>query len=392
MKNNNIKRFSLKIAGISLLMSSSMALNASGVVLPKTLVWTTYDTGSAGFNQAVAIGSVFQKEYDIRLRVIPGRNDIGRLSPVRSGRANFAADGSPSTYAQEGLFDFGAKEWGPQPIRLAMWSISDSCSVTMVAAADSGIKNLSDLRGQKVAYVQAAAGLNNAISAFLAYENMTWKDVEQVEVGSWSAALDAVLNGNADVLAASCNTSQLVRLESSPRGLHFLPVSTDNKEGIGRALSFMPWYLPSIAIEGVGLSKDNPLDVLHAPYPQLTTYEDQSEDIVYNTVKALDLHYDDYKDNGPGLYGWELARQKVEDAFMPYHPGAIRYYKEVGVWTEAAEQNQKRNLNRQEVLGKAWQEYVKNASSDDEAFIKGWMEARKAALESKGMITILDSW
>lgn len=389
----NIKnQFALTVAGISLVTASTMPVHAADVALPQALVWTTYDTGTAGFNQAVAIGSVFQKEYDIRLRVIPGRNDVGRLSPVRSGRAHFAADGSPSTYAQEGLFDFGAQEWGPQPIRLAMWSISDSCAVTMVAAGDTDIKELGDLRGQKVAYVQAASGLNNAVRAFLAYENMTWEDVDKVVVGSWSAALDAVLNGNADVLAASCNTSQLVRLESSPRGLHFLPVPPENKEGIERALSFMPWYLPSVATEGVGLSKENPLAVLHAPYPQLTTYEDQSEDIVYNTVKALDVHYEDYKDNGPGLYGWELSRQKVEDAFVPYHRGAIRYFKEVGIWTEAAEENQLKNLKRQDILTDAWTAYVGNASDEEEAFNQGWMKARKKALDAQGMTTILDSW
>jgi len=105
--------------------------------LPRTLAWSAYPTGTQGYSQAVAIGSVLQREYRTNLRVIPGRNDVSRLATLRAGRVNFSAGGSEAVYAQEALLNFSSRLWGPQPLRLAMWSVADSCSFSFAAAGDS---------------------------------------------------------------------------------------------------------------------------------------------------------------------------------------------------------------------------------------------------------------
>ncbi len=117
-----------------------------------------------------------------------------------------------------------------------------------------------------------------------------------------------------------------------------------------------------------------------------------SEDVAYNMTKAMYGHFDDYKDSAPGGNGWAWERQKLEVSFMPFHDGAVRYYKETNRWSDAAQARQEQNLKRQEVLMKAWEAYTANADSDKDAFGKGWMKARASALEAAGMLAVFQSW
>jgi hypothetical protein len=93
---------------------TSSALHAEDVKLPPTMTFTAYDTGTAGFNIAVAVGKMMKDKYGTDLRVLPAGNDVARLAPLRAGRAMASAMGSGTYFAQEGVFEFGAREWGPQ--------------------------------------------------------------------------------------------------------------------------------------------------------------------------------------------------------------------------------------------------------------------------------------
>lgn len=58
---------------------------AGEIRMPDTMAWTAYDTGSAGYNQAVAIGAALQDALGVNLRVLPGKNDVSRTEPLRQG-------------------------------------------------------------------------------------------------------------------------------------------------------------------------------------------------------------------------------------------------------------------------------------------------------------------
>jgi len=61
--------------------------------MPRALVWTAYDVGSAGYSQAASIGHAMSIKEGITLRVIPAGNDVARLVPL----ANSAPSGTPSS-------------------------------------------------------------------------------------------------------------------------------------------------------------------------------------------------------------------------------------------------------------------------------------------------------
>lgn len=370
-----------------LLAGIGAATAAENPGLPRTIAWSAYPTGTGGYSQAVAIGSIMRREYGVNLRVIPGRNDVSRLATLLAGRVHFSAGGSEAVYAQEGILNFANKIWGPQPLRVLMSNFSDSCSFTLAAAEDSGVDSIEKIKGKRVTFVQGAPSLNNATTALLAYANLTWDDVVKVEVGGYNASIEAVINNRADVAGGACNSPPFLRLEASPRGLKFLTFPPEDKEAVQRVRNILPWYVPHIATEGPTLPPEGS-EVFTSAYPLLVGMNTADDTLVYNLVKVMHEQFDDYKTAAPGASGWEITRQKFEVAFIPFHPSAIRYFKEIGVWSEEAQAKQEENLYRQTVLIKAWEDFSLVAPEDLKAFPNAWLEARSKALKAEGLITL----
>ena len=376
-----------------LLISSLLLGGITGVSagenpgLPRTIAWSAYPTGTGGYSQAVAIGSIMRREYGVNLRVIPGRNDVSRLATLLAGRVHFSAGGSEAVYAQEGILNFANKIWGPQPLRVLLSNFSDSCSFTLATAADAGINTIADIKGKRVTWTQGAPSLNNATTALLAYGNLTWDDVEKVEVGGYNASIESVINNRADVAGGACNSPPFLRLEASPRGLKFLTFPPGDTAAVQRVRDILPWYVPHIATEGPTLPPEGS-EVFTSAYPLLVGMDTADDTLVYNLVKVMHEQFDDYKNNAPGAGGWEISRQKFEVAFIPFHPAAIRYFKEIGVWSDEAAAKNAENLHRQEVLMRTWQEFLPVAPDDLKAFPEAWLKYRSNALKAEGLITL----
>ena len=117
--------------------------------------------------------------------------------------------------------------------------------------------------------------------------------------------------------------------------------------------------------------------------PILVTEADQDPAEVRNIVAALDAGFDDYKDAAPGANAYAVDRQ-ILSWVMPWSDGSIAYFKEKGLWTPEAQENQDKLVDRQKVLADAWNAYVGGAPDDEEEFTAAWMKARAEALEAAG--------
>lgn len=371
-------------------MGAGKAMAGENPGLPRTIAWSAYPTGTSGYSQAVAIGSILRREYGVNLRVIPGRNDVSRLATLLAKRVHFSAGGSEAVYAQEGVLNFSARTWGPQPLRIVLSNFSNSCSYTFGTAADANIDSIADIKDKRVTWVQGSPSLNNATAALLAYANLSWDDVERVDVSGYNGAIDAVINGRADVAGGSCNSPPFLRLEASPRGLKFVSLPHDDAAAVKRVRDLLPWYVAHVATEGPTIPPEG-IEVFTSAYPLLVTLEESDDALVYNLVKVMHEQYDDYAKSAPGASGWLLDRQKFEAAFIPYHDAAIRYFREIGVWTEGAEATQQANLYRQQVLSDAWEAFQPGAADDPREFESAWLAAREKALSDHGLLTLADN-
>ncbi len=364
---------------------------AAQAKLPATLAWSAYDVGSGGYNQSVGIGNALKQKYNVSLRVLPGKNDVSRNLPLRHGQVQFSANGVGGAYmAQEGMYDFGAKDWGPQPVRGLMLNVSDQL-LTVLAAKDSGIKTIADLKGKRVAWVIGAPSLNQNITALLAFSKLTWNDVKKVEFGGFGAAMDGIVNNQVDAAWSSSISGKAYAIAKSPRGLVYPVIPHNDKEGWKRAQAVAPFLYPFMGTEGPNLSKDHPAESSTYPYPILMTYASQNTDLVYNMTKAMVDTFDMYKGSAPGNDGWAVSRQNFSWV-IPYHEGAIKYWKEAGVWKPEHQAHNDMLIKRQKVLADAWAAVNKGSYADDKGFAQAWMKARADALTKAGMEPVLTSW
>jgi TRAP transporter TAXI family solute receptor len=378
------------VLALSVLAPSSPA-RAQDIKFPETVVWTAYDVGGAGYAQVVAIGSVLKNKYGTNVRILPGKNDVARLSPLRDKRASFSATGSDSIYAQEGVFVFGNKQWGPQPIRVLSINVADGCAVAFTTTKDSGVKTMQDLKGKPVGVVTSSPALTLAMEAMLAHAGMSLKDLKVVAMSSVPQAIDQMVSGNVVSTQNATFSTHNMRLEASPRGVVYLPQPHADTEGWKRLKAVVPWYFPHKCMAGPGMPKEG-VEGTGTAYPILVAMSNVDNTLAQNTTAIMYKHFEDYKGAAPGGNGWDLARQQLETYFLPYHDGAIAYYKSIGKWTAKAQANQEANLKRQQVLQDAWKGYVGSAPADEKAFKEGWAKARAEALGKAGLPVVFTTW
>ena len=352
--------------------------------LPKAMAWSAYNLGTTGYNQAVAVGKVLKNNYGTTLRVVPGKNDISRLLPLMKKRVQFSANGSATYFAQEGVQQFAAPNWGPLPLRLVLMSKGDS-NQAIAVAADTGIKTLGELRGKRVPYVRGAPAVNVTIEAYLACADLTWDDVIKVEFPGYGAMWNGIVNGQIDAAYATTVSGPTRKLEASPRGIFWPPVPHDDSACWERVQAKLPIIAPYFATRGAGISTEHPHEGGTYPYPLLITLADTDADLVNAVTAVMHQHYDDYKDADPGAIGWALERQ-VFNWVVPFHAGSIRYLRQIGVWDEDLDTYNNNLIRRQETLQTAWQAYATPTAKKlaRDAFQAGWKEARASALKKAG--------
>jgi TRAP transporter TAXI family solute receptor len=371
------------MAAAALVTAAFSAPVSAQVKLPDQMSWTAYDTGSSGFNMAVAIGQVFKTKYNTDIRVLPAGNDVARLAPLKANRAVASAMGVGVYFAQEGVFEFGVKEWGPQPVQLIL--SSTACNgLSLGVAKDSGVKEVKDLKGKRVGMVVGSPALNQNAFAIMAFGGVDKKDVKLVEFSNYGAMWKGMVNNDVDAAFASTISGQAKEVESSPRGLMWPPMPAADKAGWDRVNKIGPYFYPHTATCGAGgITKETPVQTAAYPYPIVMAYASQPADLVYAIAKGMIDTYNDYKDGAPGADGFEVKRQNLTWV-VPYHAGTIKALKEAGVWNDAAQQHNDMLLKRQAVLADSWKAYVATNPADDK-FADGWTKARADALTKAGM-------
>ena len=383
-----MKRLKAAVLGAAAMAWAGTA-GAAEIKLPGTLIMTAYDVGSSGYSQMVGLGSILKNNYGTNVRILPGKNDVSRLGPVKAGRAQFTATGSDSVYAQEGVFIFGTRGWGPQPLRLHILSIGKGASTGLVTPADRSIKTLKDVKGKRVAWVRGAPAINMLVGAMLACGGLTWDDVEKVEFGGHGPTVDGFINNEVDAFTNATFSALNKKIEASPRGIYY-PEMPNTPECWDAMTGVVPWIFPHFATLGVGM-KEGGQWMPNTPYPILASLDKLDAETSYSVVKAMHDHFDTFKGTAPGAPGWALENQKFHK-LVPYHEGAITYFKEMGVWPDGQDEIQEQMLQRQDVLQKAWKDFTADAPDDDDAFAKGWMSARAEALEAAGLPVIFEKW
>lgn len=201
-------------------------------------------------------------------------------------------------------------------------------SVHIVARKGSGIKSVADLKGKRVALDEPGSGtLINARSILAAYG---LKDSDlRPEYIKPNQAGDKLKDGSLDAFffTGGWPAGAIAELASSGAGIELVAIDGPQVDAIRKASSFFaPDTIPAETYKGVGAVKTLAVGA------QWVTSDKVDANLVYEIVKSL------YSDAGQKAMGAGHAKGKfitkdnaVQGAGIPFHPGAARFYKEIGV-------------------------------------------------------------
>lgn len=380
-----MSRLTRGLMGLTLSALPALAFSADNVELPNTLAMTAYGTGSAGYSQMVSIGNLLQNEYGTSVRILPGENDVSRMTPLKTGRVPLCACGIASYYGSEGVLMFADENWGPQPIRVITTSIA-SFGLGIAVAGDIGVESPEDLRGKRVSWIRGDDALNLGTEAYLAFGGLTWDDVEKVEFPGYGRAFEGIIADQTDTGFTVSVAPPPQQLAASPRGIVWPKLDPADKEGWARLQKVAPYFQPHTVTSAAGdYDKDKPWVGASYPYPILVANASTDDELAKSLIRVFIEDYDKYKDAAPGNAGYRLDNQNMQWV-IPFHDAVVEYYKEIGHWTDEMQAHQDRLVERQRILKETWDSYAaSNPPSDEDAFGKGWMAARAKALEAAGM-------
>ena len=352
--------------------------------LPDEVFWAAYS--ALAYDQAVAIGDALHDAAGVTLNIHPTLGDEFTGELLRRDAVDFEATAvGGSIAAQEGVFEFASKDWGPQKVRLVLANTAEPIGYGIAVAGDLGVTTYADLQGKRVAWYLDFPVVNVNTEAYLAYAGLTWDDVEPVEVdGFFDDALQAMQDGKLDAAFSATTSKGVAEATAGPRGLFWPSIDPDDDAGLARMAAVAPYFVLQDAPDGASVDPALGQPGAHYAYPILIALQRTRHDLVYNMTKAMDEVFPLYAGKVLGIDGWSISDQYLF-WFIPYHDGAVTYFQELGLWSDAAQEHNDQLLARQDALAAAWEALRAEKPDDWEG---AWAQRRRQALQDGGFQVI----
>jgi hypothetical protein len=268
-----------------------------------------------------------RKEYGIRATVESTGGSVFNINAVLMGDLEFGVAQSDRQYqAVQGIEDW--KDKGPQKDLRAVFSIHPE-TVDLIAAVDTGINSIEDLKGKRVNIGNVGSGYRqNAIDALEA-NGLNWEKDFNAESLKAAEAPGLIQDGRLDAAFYTVGhpSGYYKEATSGKRQVKFIPI--ENVDGL---LAKYPYYAKAVTkvttfYPGAANDKDVPTFGVKATFVTSAKVPDK---VVYAIVKEVFDNFDEFVKLHPAYTG--LTKENMLDGLSaPFHPGAMKYYKEVGL-------------------------------------------------------------
>ena len=198
--------------------------------------------------------------------------------------------------------------------------------VQIAVSKDSGIKSVADFKGKRISVGDAGSGVEFNAKQILEGYGLTFEDIKKSNL-SFKESAEGIQNGTQDgcFITAGVPNSALQELAFTA-GLILIPVSGDAADFICAKYG----YYTQTTIPGgtyKGTDEDTPALAIKATLAVSSKLDDET---VYNMTKALFENLDELAQ--AHAKGKEVsAESAVTGVSVPFHPGAAKYYKELGL-------------------------------------------------------------
>jgi len=197
--------------------------------------------------------------------------------------------------------------------------------IQIVASADSGIRTLADLKGKRVSVGAAKSGTELNARAILTAAGLTYEDLGQVEYLPFAESVELMKNRQLDVTlqSAGLGVASIRDLATSIK-IVVVPVPAEIVAKTGD-----PAYSASTipANTYTGQTEAVPTAAIKN---FLVTHDGVPNDVVYMMTKSMFDNLDTLVAAHSAAKGI-VRDEAIKSLPVPLHPGAERYYREVGL-------------------------------------------------------------
>jgi TRAP transporter TAXI family solute receptor len=229
----------------------------------------------------------------------------------------------------------------PQPFDIGMIASGSGLNVGLYVREDSGIDSIDDIAGKRIGSGYAGSP---AIDVFargeLANAGLTYDDMDaQPRSTLYGGQREDVTENRLDVFYASLGSGLINELDST-LGVKFLSLDPSD-EAVERMREVYPAVVSKVEAGPPGVDEDIYMTFLPS---YLVAYGAVSEEAIHTALDALVEHNDEFRAANNALGGWTTDRFVTTDAILPYHPHAVSYYKEKGMWSDEMDARQQELL------------------------------------------------
>ncbi|MBT3551117.1 MAG: TAXI family TRAP transporter solute-binding subunit [Rhodospirillaceae bacterium] len=318
----NIIRLSAAVAAVAI----------AGTAQAETIGFTTLQPGAINHLQAQIIGKVVQSRTDLQVRVIPVAGTTATLAALQNRQAEISVsdvNNMGDAVRGKGMFS----KMKPMPNLRVLFKLVDF-PIGIMVRKDSGMTKLTDLKGKKYPIGWQAFPNGTPLGqGVLASVGMTLKDIKGVNVSGLMPQADDFAAGKLDASLIAPPAPKVREVDAKVGGIRWLDMP-NTPEAIAMVKKIRPDYSIKTWMPGrpplVGVKK--PTNFLHI-HSLITAGTHVSNETAYKIVKAM---FENKKDlvKGHPMFGGFFPGKRMATQFssVQYHPGAIKFYKEKGIW------------------------------------------------------------
>jgi len=294
----------------------------------------TDQQGSLGYNTGQAVAKVANQVAGITARTQPLSGTAAYIPLINNGELNFGfCNAVEAEYALTGTGNFEGKE----NVNLRMVGVMFPLRTGLMAAADSGLKTIADVKAKskdlKIASEYPASSIiKYYIMGALANGGMTYDDFQQVPVSNFVKGMEALGDGLVDVTLISLNSAggKKVNAQLASRG-GIQYISLDDST-TGQQL--FKDFLPAANIIHMNANPNIPglidaANIIEIPWVMVTN-ADTPEDVVFQMTKVIAENNDKLAESF-GAFRNASVDKMAPASQVPYHPGALKFYEEAGI-------------------------------------------------------------
>ena len=282
-----------------------------------------YPTGGA----IARLVNAKRDEYRLRVSVESTGGSVFNINALAAGDLDFGITQADREYQAV----HGQAEWkdkGPQEGLRAVCSLYPEM-VTLVAAEDSGIRNLKDMKGKRVNIGNPGSGTRGNAIAVIEAAGLDWRKDLEAEGLKASEAPTLLQDGRIAAFFYTVGHPSGAIKEATAgvrRRARFVPV-TDMDTLIAAHPYYSAARIPVKLYPKAVNKKDVPTLGMKTV---LLTSASVPEDVVYAVTKETFENLEQLRKMHPALARLKKA-EMLKGLSAPLHPGAERYYREAGL-------------------------------------------------------------